>query len=101
MKRLITAILLVCVFAVAAPAIAADRVIFTDWSWESVQVHNRIAGYILEKGFDREVHYAFSEEIPGVLGMERGDFHIAMEAWIDNAPGLFDRAMKGGDVVNL
>ncbi|MGC9372173.1 MAG: ABC transporter substrate-binding protein [Thermovirgaceae bacterium] len=101
MRKLLAVVLFVGLLATALPAAANDRVIFTDWSWESVQVHNRIAGYILEKGFDRDVHYAFSEEIPGVLGMERGDFHIAMEAWIDNAPGLFDRAMKGGDIVNL
>ncbi len=101
MRKLFASFLFVCVFAAAPSALAKDRVIFTDWSWDSVQVHNRIAGYILEKGYDREVDYAFSEEIPGVLGIERGDFHIAMEAWIDNAPGLFDRAMNGGNVVNL
>lgn len=53
-------------------------VVFADFSWDSVQFHNRVAGFILEHGFGKKVVYSFTEEVPGFLGLERGDFHLAM-----------------------
>ncbi len=71
----------------SSPAFARDKepVVFTDFSWDSAQFHNRVAGFILEHGFGRKVLYNFTEEMPGFLGLERGDFHLAMETWVDNS----------------
>lgn len=79
-----------CGFSTESP------VIFLDFSWESVQVHNRIAAYIIEKGFGRSVIYTFAEVVPGLMGLERGDVHIAMETWVDNAGEFWKKAEKRG-----
>lgn len=77
------------------------EVIFTDFSWDSAQFHNRVAGYILEKGFDRNVRYSFTEEMPGFLGLERGDLDLAMETWVDNSISFWDKAKKRGKILDL
>ena len=74
---------------------------FGDFSWESVQLHNRIAGYILEKGFERPTEYTLVEEMPGLMGLERGGLQITMEAWIDNSPGYWEAARARNTVAFL
>ncbi len=84
------------------PGYSADeRITFGDFSWESVQFHNRVAGFLIEKGWNREVGYTFVEEIPGFMGLERGDLQIAMEAWIDNSASYWEKAEKRGEIVSL
>ncbi len=62
----------------------ASSITMVDFSWESVQVHNRIAGFILENAYDMEADYLFAESMPGLLGVERGDIDVVMECWIEN-----------------
>lgn len=86
----------------ALPGYCSDgSITFADFSWESVQFHNRVAGFLIEKGWNREVGYTFVEEIPGFMGLERGDLQIAMEAWIDNSASYWEEAEKRGEVVSL
>jgi glycine betaine/proline transport system substrate-binding protein len=77
------------------------KVVFADFSWESVQFHNRVAGFLIENGWDRDVEYMFVEEIPGFMGLERGDLQITMEAWVDNSASYWEKAEKRGEVVSL
>lgn len=77
------------------------KITFADFSWESAQFHNRLAGFLIEKGWNREVDYTFVEEIPGFMGLERGDLQIAMEAWVDNSASYWEKAEKRGKVVTL
>ncbi len=74
---------------------------FADFSWESAQLHNRMAGYILEKGFERPVEYVLVEEIPGFVGLERGDLEIAMETWVDNSPDFWKKAWPRKKILSL
>lgn len=76
-------------------------VVFADFSWDSVQFHNRVAGFILEHGFGKKVVYSFTEEVPGFLGLERGDFHLAMETWVDNSAPYWEKAEKNGRMISL
>lgn len=70
----------------------ASPVVFVDNSWDSIQVHNRVAGFILEKGYGRDVSYIFAETMPGLLGLERGDIDVLMEGWVDNYQDWWDKA---------
>ncbi|MCF4114172.1 MULTISPECIES: ABC transporter substrate-binding protein [Dethiosulfovibrio] len=82
-------------------ASAGSKIVFADFSWESAQFHNRVAGYILEHGFDREVAYSLTEEMPGFLGLERGDLQLAMETWVDNSIAIWDKITKKGKVLEM
>ena len=84
-----------------ASALEEKPVVFADFSWDSAQFHNRVAGFILEHGFGRKVLYNFTEEMPGFLGLERGDFHLAMETWVDNSATYWAKAEKQGKIISL
>lgn len=93
---------LLVLLGVVQPGFGADgKVTFADFSWESVQFHNRVAGFLIEKGWNREVGYTFVEEIPGFMGLERGDLQVAMEAWVDNSASYWEKAEKRGRIVSL
>lgn len=96
-------VLVLClVFSLSFGAAAAEKtVVLVDYSWDSVQFHNRIAGFLLESGFDFKPDYLFSESMPGLMGLERGDIQISMETWVDNVWEWWTGAQEKGTVVNL
>ncbi|SRR6056297_80216 len=76
-------------------------IVFLDLSWDSIQLHNRIAGYIVENGYGEKTDYLFSETVPGMLGLERGDIHVYMDGWVDNTPEWWREVQERKTVVNL
>lgn len=80
---------------------AGERIVFGDFSWDSVQVHNRIAGFIIEHGFGYEVDYEFGESIPILLGLRRGDVDVSMEGWVDNWYEAMLEAHRGEEIITL
>lgn len=103
MKRVVLvvfcALFLYSVFV--GPSMAKEPVVFLDLSWDSIQLQNRIAGYIVEHGYGEKVDYLFSESIPGLMGLERGTVHVYIDGWVDNQPEWWRKAQKEGTVVNL
>lgn len=92
-----------CLAALGAPALAAsDKPIrFNDRSWDSIQVHNRIAGFILKNGYGYAVDYQPGETVPLLTGLIRGDTDVDMESWTQNSQEIFDKGLKEGAIVNL
>ena len=80
---------------------AGEQVVLVDYSWDSVQFHNRIAGFLLENAFDMKPEYLFSESMPGLMGLERGDVQISMETWVDNVYEWWANAQEKGTVVSM
>ncbi len=80
---------------------ASKKLILADVGWDSVQVHNRIAGFILKNGYGFEVEYMAGETIPLFAGLARGDIDINMEVWIANQREAYDKAIKAGQVIDL
>ena len=79
-----------------------ESIIFADLGWESIQVHNRIAAFILENGYGYPPsEYIPGETIPGFLGLTRGDIDIDMECWVENQQEAYDKAIAAGEVVDL
>ena len=68
---IITLYALSTMFLGAIAAEAARPITFIDFSWDSVQVHNRIAGYIIVHGYGKKVDYMFAESLPGLMGIDR------------------------------
>ena len=80
---------------------AAKKLVLADVGWDSVQVHNRIAGFILKHGYGYEVEYMPGETIPLFAGTARGDIDINMEVWIANQKEAYDKAINAGKVIDL
>ncbi|MDD2206311.1 MAG: ABC transporter substrate-binding protein [Aminobacterium sp.] len=101
-RTIVAAVCMVSVmFLGSIGAEAARPVTFIDFSWDSVQVHNRIVGYILTYGYEKKVDYMFAESLPGLMGIERGDADITMELWADNFPEWWQEAQEKGKAKSL
>lgn len=79
----------------------AETIVMGDFSWESVQVHNRIAGFLLEHGYGYNVEYMFGESIPILLGLRRGDVDVTTEIWIDNLYEAILEAVEAEEIISL
>lgn len=74
--------------------------VFADAGWDSIQFHNAVAQYIIEKGYGYK-----TDVMPGSTpitfnGLEKGDIDIYMEVWTTNISN-YDEAIAGGNVVEL
>jgi len=104
-KLVITSILLIIftvqAFGCAAPA-EKEPITFADLGWDSALVHNRIAAYILENGYDFPPSiYTPGETIPLFTGLSTGDIDITMEVWVENQQEAYDKFIADGTVLDL
>lgn len=79
----------------AAPVIT---IVFADAEWESIKLHNRIAGYIIEHGYGYQVSYLNGENAPLFKALSRGDVDIMMEVWSTDYPELWEQMIKSSKV---
>ncbi|MFW6119690.1 MAG: ABC transporter substrate-binding protein [Petrotogales bacterium] len=104
MKKLLSIkklIVISALFLLISVSLSATTIRFVDFSWDSVLVHNRIAGYIVEHAYGYDVDYGFFQTIPGLLGIRRGDYDTSMELWVDNIKESYMEALEDGDIVDL
>lgn len=79
-----------------------EKLVMADVSWDSVKVHNRIVGFILQHGYGYpEPQYTFGETLPLLQGMSKGDIDITMEVWKDNYEEPWDEMVSSGAVLDL
>jgi glycine betaine/proline transport system substrate-binding protein len=84
------------------PSLAsAEQVVFADASWDSVMVHNRIAGFMLEQGYGYEIEYLTGSSLPLMAGLMRGDVDVNMETWIENYQETYDKGISKGKTIDL
>lgn len=75
---------------------------FADVSWDSVQVHNRIAAFIIENGYGYpECQYTFGDSLPLLQGLGKGSIDIYMEVWADNYRDAWEEVLANGTVTQL
>lgn len=78
------------------------KFVLADVSWDSVKVHNRIVGFILQHGYGYpEPTYTFGETLPLLQGMGTGDVDITMEVWTDNYGEPWQEMIDAGKVKDL
>lgn len=75
--------------------------IFSDLNWDSAQVQNRIAQYIVEKGYGYPTDVVFGGTLPLFQGLRGGDTHITLEIWLPNQQEAWDEAIANGEVVSV
>ncbi len=76
-------------------------IVFAELDWDSVQVLNHIARFVLEEGFGCATDSIPGSTIPMYRGAARGDIDVVMEVWLDNVPDFWGPAVAAGDVLEL
>ena len=79
-----------------------DTIVFSDLNWTSAQVQNRIAQYIVEKGYGYPTDLdVFGGTLPLFQGLKAGDTHVTMEIWLPNQSIGWEEAIELGEVVSV
>ena len=89
------------VVEVMAPEGPKETIIFSDLNWSSAQVQNRIAQYIVEKGYGYPTDVKFGSTLPLFQGLRGGDTHVTMEIWLPNQDEAWMEAQSAGEVVPI
>jgi len=102
MSVVIVASVFACWGIVNVPADAAEKIIkFNDRSWDSIQVHNRIAGFIIIHGYGYAVEYLPGETTALLTALQRGDTDVDMESWTENSQEIYDKGISEGTIIDL
>jgi glycine betaine/proline transport system substrate-binding protein len=80
---------------------SSKKLVVADLNWDSAQVHNRIAGFIMEKGYGYKIEYTPGATITLFAGLVRGDIDINMECWVENQQEAYDKGIAAGKVIDL
>ena len=75
--------------------------VFSDLNWNSAQIQNRIAQYIVEKGYGYPTDVVFGATLPLFQGLRCGDSHVTMEIWLPNQDEAWNEAVTAGEVVSI
>ena len=76
-------------------------IVFSDLNWPSAQLQNRIAPYIVEKGYGYPSEVVFGSTMPLLQGLRRGDTQVIMEIWVSNQNEAWHKALAAGEVVPI
>ncbi len=77
-------------------------IVFGDVSWDSVQVHNRIAAFIIENGIGGfKTDFMPGDTLPIINGIIQGDIDVDMESWHSNFPEVYRKGIDSGEMVDL
>lgn len=96
-----TLLVLLPVAGCASGAVEKEPVVFADGGWDSIQVHNRIAAFILEHGYGYLSEFIAGETIPHATGLVRGDIDVNMELWVESMVDVYRKAIESGDAIDL
>jgi len=81
---------------------SVETIVFGDVSWDSVQVHNRIMAFIIEKGLEGyKADFMPGDTLPIINGIVQGDIDVDMESWHSNFPEVYRKGVDSGDLIDL
>ena len=86
---------------VMAPEGPKETIIFGDLNWSSALLQNRIAQYIVEKGYGYPTDVKFGATLPLFQGLQNGDTHVTMEIWLPNQDEAWNKAREDGAVLSV
>ena len=86
---------------VAPPEGPKQTIIFGDLNWSSALVQNRIAQYLVEKGYGYPTEVKLGATLPLFQGLKRGDTHVTMEIWLPNQDEAWEAARSEGAVLSV
>lgn len=86
---------------VMAPEGPKEAIIFGDLNWSSALLQNRIAQYIVEKGYGYPTDVKFGATLPLFQGLKNGDTDVTMEIWLPNQDEAWNAAREEGAVLSV
>ena len=86
---------------VAPPEPPKEVIIFSDLNWSSAQVQDRVAQYIVEKGYGYPTDVVLGATLPLFNGLRKGDTHVTMEIWLPNQDEAWMEAQSAGEVISV
>ena len=98
---LVLASLALVAMGIACTAEEKEPVIFADLNWDSVEIQTRIAGYIIEHGYEYPVERIPADTASQFPAFESDSVHISMEVWKQNAQVAYDKAIAAGHVSDV
>ena len=86
---------------VTLPDPTKEPIIFSELPWESAQLQNRIAQYVIEYGYGHPTGVV-SGSIPSLFeGLQRGYIDVTMEVWLPSQELEWDKARSEGQVLDV
>ena len=82
-------------------ALSKEAIVFSELNWSSAQMQNRIAQYILEKGYGYPTDVIPGASLPLFDSLRRGDTHVTMEVWLPNLEEGWTAAQAAGEVIPI
>ncbi len=100
---ILTGLLVFSMFLIGCESQSTEKtIVFGDVSWDSVQVHNRIMGFIIENGLEGyKADYIAGDTMPVINGVIQGDIDVDMESWHQNVPEIYKKGIDSGKMVDL
>ena len=74
-------------------------IVFADLNWDSAQIQNAIARFIVEKGYGYPTDAIFGATVPLWPGLLGGDIDVSMEIWLPNQKDVWEPALARGEVI--
>ncbi|HZK85608.1 MAG TPA: ABC transporter substrate-binding protein [Desulfosporosinus sp.] len=72
--------------------------VLADPGWDSVQFHNSVVQFIIEKGYGYKAEVVSGSSPITVAAFIKGDIDIFTELWTDNIRDIYDSAIKDGSI---
>ena len=88
-------------FRFTIPEPSAATVVFGDPNWESARVQNRIAQYIVEKGYGHPTDVRSGATSSLFQNLRSGEVQVLMELWLPNQEEAWTAARASREVVSL
>lgn len=76
-------------------------IVYTDAGWDSLRVHNQIAGFITTHGYGYDMSVTNGSTAATFTGLVQGQIDVLMEAWPNNYKDPYDKAIKAGDIKSV
>jgi len=78
-----------------------ETIIFADAGWDSIRLHNEIAGIILREGYGYKTDVIPGGEPSSLMGISTGDIDVYMEIWTGNDIDNYNKLLADGDIIEL
>lgn len=76
-------------------------IVFADAGWDSIKLHNEIAGFIIENGYGFKTDVLPGSTSATFAGFRRGDIDVYMETWTDNLIDVYEEAIESGEIIEV
>ncbi|WP_085991322.1 ABC transporter substrate-binding protein [Oceanobacillus senegalensis] len=80
---------------------SSGTITIADAGWDSMRVHNEIAKFMIENGYNYNVDFINGSSSATFTGLRTGEIDIYMELWLNNLEEPYLKAKKAGEVIEL